>query len=47
MSRSELTPTERLKVLIKYLSSFACAVIGGFRIARFISEPRRDDRRLS
>ena len=39
MSRSELTPTERLKVLIKYLSSFACAVIGGFCIARCISEP--------
>jgi peptidoglycan/xylan/chitin deacetylase (PgdA/CDA1 family) len=39
MHRSELTPTERLKVFVKYLSSFACAAIGGFRIARFISGP--------
>jgi len=39
MSRSELTPAERLKVFIKYLSAFACAAIGGFRIARVVAEP--------
>lgn len=39
MSGSELTPTEWLKVVLKYLSAFACAAIGGFRIARFVSGP--------